>query len=240
MVRKICSVLCGLTVGVLSVGILPSLAAEAPTGTPELLPIPAPQEMPPGVSRQAYPQPPSGPPQAGDDAYRRAEQARRPAIDRQQQLQPGMCVYNPWRSYVDRFALPYIHAYAPPRVAWRVQGALDRHLPGAVFVPQPRIVGGVNASPYSPRLQQPPGYEKARTSPNGSINGPRRPESSASGPVPTPAAPRTPPLAAPSLGRSAPPAEPLAGALPPVTAASGHAELEPIPAPPAESGPREF
>jgi hypothetical protein len=226
---------CGLVIGILLTGIGPAWTAEGASGAPELLPIPAPQETPPGASRQYPPQATHGPPQAGEDAYRMAEQSRRAAIDRQLQLQQDIQARNIWAPYVYRYALPYIYAYAPPRVARRVHRELDRPAVGPVLVPGPLVPGRY---PYSSSLQQPLGHEKIWMSPNGYVYRPRYPEPTSPAPVPTPAVPPAPPSGAVGSALRVPPGATLPAS--PAPPAQGGPEL--IPAPPSEPapGPREF
>ena len=220
-----------------------ALAQDAPARaevvpTPAASPTTAPAETPP----QYRPDVEYGPLQAGRDAYNQAEQQRRWAIDRQLWLISDVRRYNTWYPYVDRYALPYIYSYAPPRVARRVHKSLQRDWSGRVFTPWPQVPGDVYGYPYYPRIKQPIGHEKIQTGPNGYIYRPVYEEPPKAQQVPTPAAPSAP---APALPEARPPEPPPA--IPPAQPAPQPALIppnqppaEPIPAPPIGPGPREF
>jgi hypothetical protein len=230
----------------------PVTAQEASAGRPEVVPTPVPQSAgPPSLPYQPdQPSPPYQPYQPGaaydpiraaEDAYRMAEEARQAVFSRQLQLQERLRAYGVWNPTPYRYALPYIYAYAPPRVARRVVREMDRWTPPVALVPVPPLPGGAYRYPYSPSpwIGQPQGNGQAQTGPNAyafraPFAQPRQPQ-----PPANPGKPQGPTPARPETRPSPPamevPAEPApADPIPP----AGGPEI--IPAPPSEPGPREF
>ena len=73
---------CGLLTGLLGWLICGTALGQDASGRPEVVPAPSPARVTP----QDRPQPTYGPLQAGQDAYRMAEEQRRWAVERQAQL----------------------------------------------------------------------------------------------------------------------------------------------------------
>jgi hypothetical protein len=165
--------------------------------------------------------------------------------------QPEVYRYGFCNPTVYRYALPYINAYAPPRIANRVDSALDRFVYGGshtVMVPAP---SNAPRDPYYAGSGQPIGHEKIWTSPNSYVYRPLYAAPPAVAGSPTPSKPAASPLAKPSAAPLTPtPAAPStrpeavqAGFAAPTGASSIPSGPELLPLPPAEealSGPREF
>ena len=190
------------------------------------------QDVPPGA--EAVPAPPAAEPispyrveekfdpsqaydplQAGRDAYQRAEEARRQAINRQLDTLDYAKWLSTWTApRVYAYPLPSVYAYPIRRSVRRAYRGV--HVGGVVPVitQWSRAPVGVYGYPYYPQVWQPIGHEKVWTGPNGYIYRPIYAEPAPPVPaqVPTPAV-AEPPVLIPA---------------------------EPVPAPPVEPGPREF
>lgn len=164
-----------------------------------------------------------GPLQAGRDAHRMAEEARRRAIDRQLQLLGEVTWYGAYAYEHDPAAYA---SYPGPLLAYGPRRAMRRAYRwgyGPAWWPY------VYGYPYYPWMRQPLGHEKIWTSPNSYLYRPRYQPPEARPQRPTPADPTTRPREPqPQPPQFQPPEIPARPA------------PERIPPPPAESGPREF
>ncbi len=132
-------------VAVVAIALLVAVAGWTAAQEPEVLATPVPQSPQPGrplagpppyqPDQPIAPSPLYQPYQPGavydpiravEDAYRIAEESRQAAISRQLQLQQSLRPYGVWSPTPYRYALPYVYAYAPPRVARRVAREIDR------------------------------------------------------------------------------------------------------------------
>jgi len=213
--------------------------APVPSGTADPAASPAHLIPPAPGGRQYQPDAKYTPLDAGEDAYRRAEAQRRWAIDRQLTVEKNVRDYNTWKYYnwgnFNRFAQPFVDAFAPPRVAWRIRrGAARRAACGPVpppFYPSPVSPDAPLGYNYLPFRSQPVGHEKTWTSPNSYIykpvyTPPNRPQATIGNTPPPGAAAVAPPTTVP----------------PPAPAARSENPLPQQPLNPANrpSGPREF
>ncbi len=160
MSSRIVLFLCGVVVG------LPMALGQ------EAIPTPRPVEPPAPGGREYRPNEKYTPLDAGQDAYKRGEEERRWAVDRQLQVQQNIRDYNTWRYYnwgVPYFS-PYSSPYVPPRIGRRIRrrvAAWERPWPSPV---SPDAIYGYN---YIPFTKQPIGHEKIWTGPNSYIYKPR-------------------------------------------------------------------
>lgn len=180
-----------------------------------------------------------GPLDASRDAYQRAENERRRAIDRQTELNDEMVWYSGHPGFDrDPPGLDTIYAYGPTHGRRRVGRGTVRlgvhfgHFggyphplshprngapwaaPWGVFEPWPFVAGDIYGYPYLDHVEQPLGHKVIRTGPNGYI---------------------ARPVYASDLEEKQRPAAAAGQPSEPERAVAG-----PIPAPPPESGPREF
>lgn len=242
MAGRMRRVVWGLLGGLLGWAVCGTALAQNAPARPEPVPAPPPN----GLARQASAQPRYGPGQAGQDAYRMAEAERRWAVHRQLQLVQTAWWYSPWVApYVP--GTPPVYAYRPRRASrrWgidvprRMRGRAYRYGYPAVYAPWPSVA--INVYRYSsyPWVRQPLGHETVWIGPNSYVYRPfyersdRPREGAAPGkrPPSTGASPSTRPeqptgTVPPRKRSTGPMLKPLIGSGP-----------EPIPTPPAESGP---
>ncbi|NQT17252.1 MAG: hypothetical protein HQ582_31145 [Planctomycetes bacterium] len=135
-----------------------------------------------------------GPLDASRDAYQRAENERRRAIDRQTELNDEMVWYSGHPGFDrDPPGLDTIYAYGPthghrrvgrgtvrlgvhfghfggyPHPAPYPRHRASRVAPWGVFEPWPFVAGDIYGYPYLDRVEQPLGHKMIRTGPNGYI-----------------------------------------------------------------------
>ena len=227
MVVRMCAAVCGLLGGLVGWQVYGAAPGQEAPGGAATAPAEAAQQTRPKVTYDSL--------QAGRDAYRIAEEQRRWAIDRQLWLLDEVKRYNTWiDSYVP--GLTEIYAYGSRSAARRAY----RHGYGPLFTPWPMVPGDIYGYPYYPWVRQPIGHERIWTGPNSYIYCPRHAPPALGQNVPPPAAPLAPMPASPSTHSQPPGASLGEQAAPPALVPPAGPMPETIPAPPEESGPREF
>jgi len=194
MAAKTPVAVCVLIATVFGWGICASLSAqEIPAGA-EVLPAPAPIDMPaqaaPAPASPAVPAPAEQPratvpravPRTAPNPYEAAEQERRWAINRQMQIIDDIRRYNPWvAAYVPSAAELYTMG------AWRAGRRAYRYGYAPIYTPWAYVPGGVYTYGYYPRARQPSGHERITTGPNSYMYVPRYGQPSQAHPAPAPA-----------------------------------------------------
>jgi len=222
---------------------------ELAVGQPEVVPTPPAEPQ----SRSVYaPRPQYDPIRAMEEAAERADAAARAAIRQQMAIVAAAPLYSPSIVFPYRYPTPIVPpVYGTPRAVRRAQRTLERAgVPYAVYVPPVPWTARLSiVAPLPAPVQQPQGYEKIWTGPNGYIYRPWYGLAPAE--AQKNAAPAAEPLPAPVLSPDRPdvrqrpavpelleppvlPAPPEAGTKRPNPAP------EPIPAPPPTQGPQEF
>jgi len=235
----------------LAIALAPSAGSQELAGAkPEVVPTPPAEPQ----SRSAYsPRPQYDPIRAMEEAAQRADAAARAAIRQQMALVAAAPLYSPSIVFPYRYPTPVVPpVYGPPRAVRRAQRSLERAgVPYAVYVPPVPWTARLSiVAPLPAPVQQPQGYEKIWTGPNGYIYRPwygRPPAEAQQGmapdePVPAPA-PVLPPDSPDLRQRPAIPElhEPPVLPVPPEAGTKQpNPAPEPIPAPPPAQGPQEF
>jgi len=234
----------------LAIAVAPSAGSQELAGAqPEVVPTPPaePQSQSAYVSRAQY-----DPIRAAEEAAERADAAARAAIRQQMALVAAAPLYSPSIVFPYRYPTPVVPpVYGPPRAVRRAQRSLERAgVPYAVYVPPVPWTARLSiVAPLPAPVQQPQGYEKIWTGPNGYIYRPwygqplaqeHQNGAQAAEPLPAPVLPPDSPdlrqrPAIPELHEPPVlPVPPEAGTKQPNPAP------EPIPAPPPAQGPQEF
>ena len=240
MTGNLRAAVCALLGGLLSWPICGTGLAQDVPARPEVLPAPAPTAVP----QQDRPQVTYGPLQAGQDAYRMAEQERAWAVQRQLQLAQTAWWYPAWPPAYVAGGAPIrgsgVYVYAPPRVGHPLVGRRAyRYGYWPAPQPWPYVPAGVYAYPYSAWVGQPTGYQQIWIGPNGYVY---RPYYWPPAPPQNVLAPVAPSATTPALPSTRPP-QPTPGVFPPESpmGPSLNGPIRPIPEsippPPAEPPP---